>query len=384
MFPNIYLLAFSLNGSCIQFIAVMCAFHFYLMVAATSAPLTGSSVVGVIDGKFDNGYLVTVTIGSEQLKGVLYQAPQNPADEIQPSQSVVSNVNENATTSTGVLRRRRRKKCEMKKRDPAHPKPNRSGYNFFFAEQHARLKPLYPGKDRDISRMIGESWNKLNESDRAVSTQDDNYFESIRIVTCRIVLLFTFSLAGVQVYQEKAVRDKERYRLEMEEYRERLRTGQITSDVLPINQQPLESDVHVMEMDEKIETEGGDSPKTLENDLSSGKSDKSNFEDNTTADKDIDMEKNLGVEIEAESVGMETSAEENRRVVKNGQEGEECLKDGQMESQKEPLPSEGKESAPPEEEESVAKKARIEKESGVPIEEQVPGELKDSVPCEDK
>lgn len=140
------------------------------MNAATSATL-GTSLVGVIDGKFDNGYLVTVTIGSEQLKGVLYQTPKNPSDQMQPTQTVVPNINENATTSTGVLRRRRRKKCEMKRRDPAHPKPNRSGYNFFFAEQHARLKPLYPGKDRDISRMIGESWNKLNDTDRAVSSQ---------------------------------------------------------------------------------------------------------------------------------------------------------------------------------------------------------------------
>ncbi|XP_047318558.1 high mobility group B protein 15-like [Impatiens glandulifera] len=145
----------------------------------------GSSVIGVIDGKFENGYLVTITIGSEKLKGVLYQTVET---HIQ---------NNDDPPSAGVLgrRRRRRRKSEIRKRDPSRPKPNRSGYNFFFKEQHARLKPLYPRMDRDISRMIGELWMTTNESEKTV-------------------------------YQEKAMEDKERYRLEMDEYRMRLISGQ--------------------------------------------------------------------------------------------------------------------------------------------------------------
>lgn len=133
-------------------------------------------MVGVIDGKFESGYLVTVTIGSEQLKGVLYQLlPQNTVSYQTPQQShgVLPNTLNISANPQGVAggvtkRRRRRKKSEIKRRDPDHPKPNRSGYNFFFAEQHARLKPLHPGKDRDISRMIGELWNKLNEDEKLV------------------------------------------------------------------------------------------------------------------------------------------------------------------------------------------------------------------------
>ncbi|KAJ8899440.1 hypothetical protein K2173_018414 [Erythroxylum novogranatense] len=34
-----------------------------------------SSVTGTIDGKFDHGFLVTVNLGSNQLKGVLYHIP---------------------------------------------------------------------------------------------------------------------------------------------------------------------------------------------------------------------------------------------------------------------------------------------------------------------
>lgn len=106
-----------------------------LSMPNTPAPFT---VAGVIDGKFGSGYLVTVTIGSETLKGVLYQTPKNEADQVTPNHNTSKTI-DNLATTNGLMRRRRRKKCEMKKRDPAHPKPNRSGYNFFFAEQHARL-----------------------------------------------------------------------------------------------------------------------------------------------------------------------------------------------------------------------------------------------------
>lgn len=140
------------------------------MFAARSPSYSGSpvTVIGVIDGKFESGYLVTVTIGSEELKGVLYLAPQDAVEQVPQNYSVFAKKNGNASSVPGIHRRRRRKKSEMKKRDPAHPKPNRSGYNFFFAEQHARLKPLHPGKDREISRMIGELWNKLKEPEKAV------------------------------------------------------------------------------------------------------------------------------------------------------------------------------------------------------------------------
>lgn len=84
------------------------------MVPATPAPPT---VIGVIDAKFESGYLVTVTVGSETLRGVLYQTPQNAADQVKQNTSTGSKTNEYTATTTGVQRRKRRKKCEMKKRD---------------------------------------------------------------------------------------------------------------------------------------------------------------------------------------------------------------------------------------------------------------------------
>ncbi|KAF8014274.1 hypothetical protein BT93_H0188 [Corymbia citriodora subsp. variegata] len=222
--------------------------------ASTAWP-ANSPVVGVIDGKFESGYLVTVSIGSEKLKGVLYQTPQSAAGKM-PQQINFSINSNNVAGSSGIQRRRRRKKSEIKRRDPAHPKPNRSGYNFFFAEQHARLKPLHPGKDREISRMIGELWNKLNESERAV-------------------------------YQDKALKDKERYKMEMESYRERLRMGQVVSDAVPLQQRPPELDVDMVDADANPEeTEEGNSPQTQDNESSTDKS--FSEEDDKDTEKELD------------------------------------------------------------------------------------------------
>ncbi|KAK7270062.1 hypothetical protein RIF29_22946 [Crotalaria pallida] len=218
-------------------------------VAASSA---GSAVIGVIDGKFESGYLVTVTIGSEKLKGVLYQAPQNTS--FSASHPSVS-VNNKVPAPLGVRRRRRRKKSEIKRRDPAHPKPNRSGYNFFFAEQHARLKSLHQGKDRDISRVIGDLWNKLNESEKTV-------------------------------YQEKALKDKERYRAEMEDYREKQKMGIVISDAVPLQQRlPEPDDTDMVDADIRLDEAEADSLQTPE-ESSSGESD---YEDDKATEKDFNM-----------------------------------------------------------------------------------------------
>ncbi|KAL4561120.1 hypothetical protein LXL04_033282 [Taraxacum kok-saghyz] len=211
---------------------------------ASSEASIGFPVIGIIDGKFESGYLCTVRIGGEQLQGVLFQSTAHYS--YQATQTQITTGIANRPPSTTV-RRRRRKKSEMKKRDPAHPKPNRSGYNFFFAEQHARLKPLHPGKDRDISRMIGELWNNLTESNKAV-------------------------------YQEKAMEDKERYRIQMEHYRENLRMGRIVSNAVPSVQQPF---------NDTLEIDGGASSQTPENEVTSASSDKSSFENVAkTADSD--------------------------------------------------------------------------------------------------
>ncbi|XP_042010374.1 high mobility group B protein 10-like [Salvia splendens] len=135
----------------------------------------GSLISGTIDGKFDDGYLVTMKVGSEVLKGVLYHSC--PEQDAYQSRS---------TSDEPVHLCRRKNHTAVK--DPAHPKRNRSGYTFFFAEQYQILRPAYHGQERAISKKIGHLWSNLAEAEK-------------------------------QVYQEKGLRDKERYKAEMLEYK---------------------------------------------------------------------------------------------------------------------------------------------------------------------
>ncbi|KAL7103277.1 hypothetical protein ACP275_08G169800 [Erythranthe tilingii] len=137
-----------------------------------------SLVTGTIDAKFDCGYLVTVNFGAENLTGVLYHIPEEPNNALQSMSG----------SGDPSSHHRSRRKHQVAFRDPAHPKRNRSGYTFFFAEQYHRLRPLYHGQERTISKKIGQLWSRLTEAEK-------------------------------QVYQEKGLRDKERYKAEMLEYK---------------------------------------------------------------------------------------------------------------------------------------------------------------------
>ncbi|GMN34868.1 hypothetical protein TIFTF001_004942 [Ficus carica] len=145
--------------------------------------------IGTIDAKFDCGYLVTVKLGSEILSGVLY----HPEDE-GPSTQVSAPVPQcsNALVPyTGKPRHSRRKRKSKRRGDPNYPKPNRSGYNFFFAEKHYKLKSLFPNREREFTKMIGESWSNLSPEER-------------------------------MVYQNIGLKDKERYKRELKEYKEKM------------------------------------------------------------------------------------------------------------------------------------------------------------------
>jgi hypothetical protein len=112
------------------------------------------SVTGSIDGKFEHGYLVTVKIAAETLRGVLYRvAPPPPPPAAPPPPP---------PPARGRRRRGRRQ------RDPAQPRPNRSAYNFFFKEKHPELKATHPHREREYSRMIGDAWNRLAADDKMV------------------------------------------------------------------------------------------------------------------------------------------------------------------------------------------------------------------------
>ncbi|XP_055811646.1 high mobility group B protein 9-like isoform X2 [Solanum dulcamara] len=138
---------------------------------------------GTIDAKFDCGYFVSIKMGSEVLNGVLYhphqQAQSSSSKLVAQSCKAIVPYNPPPHPHSGRRNRRRRNG------DPNRPKPNRSGYNFFFAEKHSMLKSLHPHREREFTKMIGESWNNLSPEEKM---------------------------------------DKERYQKELKEYKERMMT----------------------------------------------------------------------------------------------------------------------------------------------------------------
>ncbi|GBG64942.1 hypothetical protein CBR_g48690 [Chara braunii] len=164
------------------------------------ASVIGHTVTGAIEAKFEFGYLVTVMVGAEKLKGVLYHVPVDESLSTAVPSSVGIGLSSGMPTMNGgaaggktpLHRRKRRKRDEIPKKDPNAPKPNKTGYNFFFGEWRPKLKEMHPEKsEKDISRMIGELWNKTTDE-------------------------------GKIPYQALGHQDKERYERELKDYRERM------------------------------------------------------------------------------------------------------------------------------------------------------------------
>ncbi|KAL0900217.1 hypothetical protein Bca101_084178 [Brassica carinata] len=155
----------------------------YEDVVRTDEPQIGSVVDGVIDGEFEGGYLVTMKFGSQVLKGVLYLSAKRP--RCQPQETMGTPPSGMPPASQRPAKKKARVTTVV---DPQKPKCYKSGYNFFFPELYARFKPEYHGKEMIITKMIGPMWGNLYESEK-------------------------------QVYQDKGVKDVERYRTEMLEYK---------------------------------------------------------------------------------------------------------------------------------------------------------------------
>lgn len=111
-----------------------------------------------------------------------------------------------------------------------------------------------------------------------------------------------------QIYQDKALKDKERYRAEMENYREKLKTGQIVTDGVPLQQQL--PNTNVMDLDLKIDdADGGESFQTPDQ-SSSGESD---FEDDKDTEHNLEMDAPpgiIGMGAESSYLGSEKSSKE--------------------------------------------------------------------------
>ncbi|XP_024456935.1 high mobility group B protein 9 isoform X2 [Populus trichocarpa] len=141
------------------------------------------------------------TESSEVLHGVLYHPDQQDLSNSIPQYD--------GAIVPYTPNRRRRRRRSRRSGDPSYPKPNRSGYNFFFAEKHYKLKSLYPNREREFTKMIGQSWSSLSAEER-------------------------------MVYQNIGLKDKERYKRELKEYKEKLQLRQAMEVELNIKAQDVQ------------------------------------------------------------------------------------------------------------------------------------------------
>jgi len=75
-----------------------------------------------------------------------------------------------------------------KNRDPNRPKKNKNGYLFFCQDKRESVKKKHPNRDgKELVRILSKMWNQMTEKEK-------------------------------KPYQDKASKDKDRYRREMEEY----------------------------------------------------------------------------------------------------------------------------------------------------------------------
>lgn len=158
------------------------------MWCSASSNLEDSGLfTGVIDGKFDDGYIVTVKLGAEDLKGVLYH--------------VVPDVSQSFSISDDPGHNTKRK--HQAARDPSHPKRNRSGYTFFFAEQYQILRPSYHGHERAISKKIGQLWSNLTEAEKEVNIHFDMFWKQIG---CIFIFLLEITCSWLHSHQRRDLR----------------------------------------------------------------------------------------------------------------------------------------------------------------------------------
>lgn len=153
----------------------------------------GHIATGAIDGKFDNGYFVTVIVGSEKLHGMLYHAPnENASPQFANIPGLIKSVGAEREALGLQVQVAKKKRDTAPKKDPNAPRPAKKSYNFFYAEQCARLKKIHSPTHRELARMVGDLWNNLSDSEKLP-------------------------------YIEQSQHDRERYKREMEDYKKRLR-----------------------------------------------------------------------------------------------------------------------------------------------------------------
>ncbi|KAH7387569.1 hypothetical protein KP509_16G030700 [Ceratopteris richardii] len=132
------------------------------------ASAIGHMVTGVIDGKTEEGYFVTVVVGTEKLTGIIYHVSSDcENNQFASIPSLLDGIGSGENTgSLEVQLYNKIKKEPIRKENFVSPKRPRTAYNIFHKEQYEKLIQLYPSA-KGLGKKVIEMWGRLPEDEKA-------------------------------------------------------------------------------------------------------------------------------------------------------------------------------------------------------------------------
>lgn len=138
----------------------------HLYIRLVSVICTGSSIMepgsllnGMLVAKCELGYMVTVDVGREQWKGILYHNPSGS-----------ESLNDSDQNHTVICR------SQNELWDPARFEENGVGYKYFHAEIWEKLKRFYGNEEDGMNKKIWLIWNRKSEAEKQVWISPSNNF----------------------------------------------------------------------------------------------------------------------------------------------------------------------------------------------------------------
>ncbi|KAK9864090.1 hypothetical protein WJX84_008807 [Apatococcus fuscideae] len=147
---------------------------------APAAACVGQRGTVVIDSRFDAGYFVTVRIGKQDFRGMLYYPPPESLMDLSPLAHPRKAGRPRKEEDQG---KPSKKDKASRDRDPLAPKPNKTPFNFFSVDARVKAKDVYPAMSQtDITKKVGEMWQNASEEEKspyvAMSNQDKARYQA--------------------------------------------------------------------------------------------------------------------------------------------------------------------------------------------------------------
>ena len=120
--------------------------------------LIGTACAGTVDSKFEFGYVVTVNVGGQALKGIMYEP-------LSITKKGKRGLKGEGGVSKRIMKRRRQKLL----RQQGVPKQNKTAFNYFSLDVRPRAREMCGSNvpESEVSKKIGEMWSQCPPNERA-------------------------------------------------------------------------------------------------------------------------------------------------------------------------------------------------------------------------